>query len=414
MKLDATNRDLFLTSDNRRNPKLLWESIELEYASKKARNRSRLFTRFLLLNCSDGNLAKYVSAFREITREMTDSGVNLDDDLLAHMALHHLPAEHKTTRQVVIATSESSNIALSLSGVLSQMNELICDGTTVNHSANALVSHFKTPNQRSNTYERCTKGRHNPKTAHSDESCWQLHPNKSPHNNPKTSANVATISGRALCARASRGVKTDKSILDSGSSHHMFKDQKHFSDHNSQETTIEVANGETMTGQGICTVSASHKGAPLSFGNTLHVPDLKCNLVSLVQLAKNGCSLTFKDGGRFEVTQDDEIALSGTIVDGLMELDLELGTSSLPNPCAYTVVTDSVLLHSRLGHPGRLPFIKAFPNHSPPTLCDPCILSKHHRLPYHGRFPVAKEKLEMIHSDLSGIITPASQGGNRY
>lgn len=97
MKLDASNRDLFLTVENRQKPQALWSAIQLEYASKKAHNCSRLFTRFLSLNCIDGNLSKYGSSFREITREMANSGVHLDDDLLAHMALHHLPAEHSTT-----------------------------------------------------------------------------------------------------------------------------------------------------------------------------------------------------------------------------------------------------------------------------------------------------------------------------
>lgn len=122
MKLDASNRDLFLTNDNRRNPRALWLAIELEYASKKARNRSRLFSRFLSLNCSDGNLSKYVSSFREVTREMANSGVHLDYDLLAHMALQHLPSDHSTTWQVIVATAESSNVALTLTGVLSQIN----------------------------------------------------------------------------------------------------------------------------------------------------------------------------------------------------------------------------------------------------------------------------------------------------
>lgn len=109
MKLDASNRDLFLTAGNRRNPKALWDAIGLEYASKKARNQLRLLTRFLSLNCNNGNLLKYVSSFREITRAMSNSGVHLDDDLLAHMALHHLPEEHSTTRQVIIATAELSD-----------------------------------------------------------------------------------------------------------------------------------------------------------------------------------------------------------------------------------------------------------------------------------------------------------------
>lgn len=116
-------------------------------------------------------------------------------------------------------------------------------------------------------------------------------------------------------------------MLDSGSSHHMFKDCKTFTSHEPQETLVEVANGESLTGLGVRTVVGPHYGAPLSLSGALNVPQSKFNLVSLVQLAQKGCSLTFKDRGRFEVTQNDEGALSGTILDGLMELDLELGKS---------------------------------------------------------------------------------------
>lgn len=415
MKLDASNRDLFLTINNRRNPQALWDAIKLEYASKKARNRSRFFTCFLSLNCQDGNLAKYVSSFREITREMLNSGVHLDDNLLAHMALHHLPAEHNTTRQVIVATAKSSNSALTLIGVLSQMNELIRDSASTNVTANGLTSCAKNSSNRNLSYARCTNGQHNPKTAHPEESCWQLHPSKSPHNNnSRSSANVASISGRALSAVASRGKSTDKTILDSGSSHHMSINRNHFISHQPLETSIEVANGDTMIGHGVGVVAGSHQGSRLSLSDSLHVPDLKCNLVSLFKLAKKGCSLTFQDDGTFEVNQKDEVALTGKIIDGLMELNLDLGKSNLLKPTAYAVVTDSDFLHSRLGHPGRLPFSKAFPGLPAPSICDPCIMLKHHQLPYRGKFKVAASKLELIHSDLSGIITPPSLGGNRY
>lgn len=104
-KLDSSNRDIFINENTRCDPHALWAAIELGYASRKARNRSRLFTRFLSLKCTDGDLTKYTAAFRETTCEMTNAGVKLDDDLLAHMALHHLPAEHQTTKQVIIATT---------------------------------------------------------------------------------------------------------------------------------------------------------------------------------------------------------------------------------------------------------------------------------------------------------------------
>lgn len=151
-KLDANNRDLFINDDTRRNPQALWAAIELEYASKKARNQSRLFTKFLSLSCSDGNLSKYCSSFREIIREMTNAGVKLDDDLLAHMVLHHLPPEYQTTRQVLIATAESSNVALTVNGVLSQISELIRDRESNKPSASALNTRPKNQTRYQTSY----------------------------------------------------------------------------------------------------------------------------------------------------------------------------------------------------------------------------------------------------------------------
>lgn len=232
------------------------------------------------------------------------------------------------------------------------------------------------------TYEKCSNSQHNPKTAHSEESCWQLHPTKNPHNNSRTTAHTALITGRALCAKAYLGKRTDKLILDSGSSHHMFKDRKDFINHKAEKTKIEVANSDSMIGEGVGLVCGSHLGSPLSLSNSLLGPELKCNLVSLVQLAKKGCSLTFKDDNCFEVTQNNKVALTGQIVDGLMKLNLDLGKSPVLVPRSLAAVADGSLLHSRLGHPGQLPFYKVFPNHAPPSTCEPCILSKQNRLPY--------------------------------
>lgn len=66
-----------------------------------------------------------------------------------------------------------------------------------------------------------------------------------------------------------------------------------------------------MNGHGVGTALGSHLGSPLTLSGVLHVPDLKFNLVSLGQLAQKGCSVTFKDNNHYEVTQNNEVALSG-------------------------------------------------------------------------------------------------------
>lgn len=413
-KLDASNRDLFITNQTRRNPRALWDAIALEYASKKARNRSRLFTRFLSLTSADGDLSKYCAGFREIVREMTNAGVTLDDNLLAHMALHHLPSKYHTTKQVIIATAESSDVALTVNGVLSQITELIRDGENNRFTATALNTRSKQYQRHQSSVERCVNGTHNPRAPHMAENCWQLHPSKNPHNHSKTGANSAVISGRALCVKAVHGNSTGRPILDTGTTQTMFKDRRVFANDGNKSTEIEVANGESIYGTGIGAVKAEHRGSPLTFTNVLHVPTLKTDLVSMTELAKKGCSIVFQDGGKFEVVQDRDVVMSGDLIDGLMELDITVGKSSSTNVHAMSARTDGTLLHSRVGHPGPVPFSKIYPNITPPTMCDPCIMSKHHRLPYQGKFEVAKERLDILHSDLSGMISPTSIGGHKY
>lgn len=128
-------------------------------------------------------------------------------------------------------------------------------------------------------------------------------------------------------------------------------------------------------------MKAVHRGAPLTFCNALHVPTLKTDLVSMTELAKKGCLIVFDEGGKFEVVQDKDVVLSGALVDGLMELNIDLGESLTPNTHALVARADGETLHSRIGHPGPIPFSKIHPDVTPPSMCDPCNLSKHHRLP---------------------------------
>lgn len=190
---------------------------------------------------------------------------------------------------------------------------------------------------------------------------------------------------------AVNGNRSGKPILDTGTTQKMFKDRSLFAKYAPLDTTIEVANGDSIEAQGVGTVKATHLGSPLSFPNALHVPDLKTDLVSMTELAKKGCSIEFSNNGSFEVIQGSDAVLSGKLADGLMELDVDIGKSP-PSFTALATRTDGNLLHSRLGHPGPIPLSKGFPGITPPTSCDPCIMAK--QLVYH-----TKENLKGLLSD---------------
>jgi hypothetical protein len=47
--------------------------------------------------------------------------------------------------------------------------------------------------------------------------------------------------------------------------------------------------------------------------------------------------------------------------------------------------------------------------------CDVCVLTKQRRLPFLQQSSFrAKERLELVHGDLCGSVTPATPGGRRY
>lgn len=306
----------------------------------------------------------------------------------------------------MVTTAEVSNTALTTIGVLHQISELAIDTDKTSNSALSAKSNSRRNN---NTYERCVNGVHNPKNAHNESVCREAHPEL----RKSASSNVATITGRALSALACNGNSSGKPILDSGASQTMVHDMNLFSSYQPYQARVNVANGQSIQAIGVGSVQGKHKGETVTLSNCLHVPDIKSNLVSLGHLAKKGCSIKFGDNGHFDVLQDTDVALSGSLAGGVMELDLELGKSyAILAKAAH--LTNGMILHSRLGHPGPAPFKHVHPHSSHPISCDPCILSKHHRLPYKGNFKTANEPLELLHSDLSGIISPPSLGSARY
>lgn len=134
----------------------------------------------------------------------------------------------------------------------------------------------------------------------------------------------------------------------------------------------------------------------------------------MLSLAKKFCLIVSKDNGHLVVMKDQDKILSGNLANRVMELDWVLGKSSPMTTLVMNTWADNLTLHRRLGHTEQKPFKVVFPKSAHPPHCEPCVLSKNHCLTYPCQFEVAANKLDNIHSDLSGIITPPSLGGGRY
>ena len=147
--------------------------------------------------------------------------------------------------------------------------------------------------------------------------------------------------------------------------------------------------------------------------NCLHIPSLTNNLISLSHLYTKGCQLFYLGNQLFEVRLNGSRLLHGSIQDGIFILSITLGTSHHSVNTAQQQA-DVTLLHRRLGHLNFSYLRMMLPQLSSLQPCSTCMISKHHRLPFPGKIPRPSGVLDVIHSDLSGRISPPSLNGGRY
>lgn len=196
----------------------------------------------------------------------------------------------------------------------------------------------------------------------------------------------------------------------------MFKDKEVFKTYSSHVEDVSLADGTVIKMEGQGSVDLKDTQSQLSLSNCLHIPSLAHNLISLSYLVKKGFQLYYIGNDKFEVRKDNQKVFSGFIQNGIFVLNVTICKSS---PSAFTARSNSdtsILLHRRLGHLNYVYLHKLVPScsSSVPESCPICMLSKHHRLPFSGKLPRPSCILEVVHSDLSGCISPASVNGYRY
>jgi hypothetical protein len=160
--------------------------------------------------------------------------------------------------------------------------------------------------------------------------------------------------------------------------------------------------------------------------NVLYIPELQRSFLSLVHIRQQG-HFVHMIGGKVEILKDSNNMFFVTrMEDGrLVKLN---GTSTNTQTVAYLshhelgIIPYSLLWHVRFGHINydnirllRKNGVSSFPT-IPRKLkqCDSCILGKHNKQPFHDSTSRACRKLELIHSDLCGIMLVPSANGNTY
>ncbi|MBW0498659.1 hypothetical protein O181_038374 [Austropuccinia psidii MF-1] len=176
---------------------------------------------------------------------------------------------------------------------------------------------------------------------------------------------------------------------------------------------IELANGSTIHSEGHGTIRLELPHMILQVKSTLYIPKLATNLLSMETLLKTNHIIKGLDNECFEVIDKNKIQImTGSFKTGNLIIDTQ----------KYSALSDSTVspkdilqLHQAAGNPSIKYIRKIIPGMNIPEFeCITCNTCKMTKTPFKSSFPPSSHKLEFLHLDLCGPISPPLVSGARY
>jgi hypothetical protein len=226
-----------------------------------------------------------------------------------------------------------------------------------------------------------------------------------------------------MVATNSEDLKKQSWFLDSGCSNHMVgnKDWLYELDE-SYGDTVKLGDDSKMLVMGRGNVRLFINGKIHVISNVYYIPGLKTNLLSIGQIQQKKVTVIFKDD-TCKIYHDEKGLLFST---HMAANKLYVINDAVITPkCLKVSKKDlSQLWHARYGHLSikrlntlvKKEMVKGLPEfESADENCVDCLTGKQHRdaIPKQATWRAA-EKLELVHSDICGLINPTSNGSNGY
>ncbi|SGY18614.1 BQ5605_C014g07413 [Microbotryum silenes-dioicae] len=248
-------------------------------------------------------------------------------------------------------------------------------------------------------------------------------------NTPSSAAQQPNVGYFASCLLARRHLPTDAFVVDSGATTHMVADRSLFTTYRpTAHTKIGgIAGGITAIGMGDVPFVAN-TGHPITLRGVLHAPGLHVNLLSVSRLCDTDRVRLAFTSDSIDITKDGQAIAHGTRVnDGLYLLDAD---HTKCQRLAFLSRSESTVplltLHRCLGHLAPSSIQKMIAaglldgfgagysdKDVEEFVCNACLGSKGHRLPFPDSESHSPERLGLVHSDVLSFPTP-SLTGKRY
>lgn len=224
-----------------------------------------------------------------------------------------------------------------------------------------------------------------------------------------------------------------KFVLDSGATEHMANQREYFNSlEKVNDIPISVAkkNERMIANQrGDIKIKAfdGENYASKTMQNALFVKDLKCNLMSIRNLTKNGCKVVF-EGDTATVSKNSKVQFVAQATEKLYEVTFPVERAVFAGISGEENLKSSTqsLWHFRLGHLNAQDMqkmigkemvrgIEKLAINLDPKLCESCVYGKHAKSPFPvNKRPRSHRILELIHTDVCGKMSQPAWDGSEY
>lgn len=412
-------------------PRDLYTSIEALYVNKTSFQVTDLHMRLTSFKFnSTHNISDGLSQVQSIVAKLKNLNEPVSDHLVEGIILAALPESFRTFITVWKGLNASER---TLTNLMSRLMAEVEDNKLFEHKyGKALMAkeyHKKNARpkvqqkgKQNNIAKKCS---HCDKTGHTQDNCWQLHPEKktikSRNDNKKGKGDRGQpkhITYMAIEGSKNR-LPVTQWIADSGASNHMTYCREWFHVYQRFEDTREIqcSNGQSIPalGKGIIRTKQG------DICDVFYVPDIAANLFSLGAAMNHGLS-TMMTKTSIMIYRDLVKILEGTAINGTYVLNFDI----IVNNTAKAFITRTLKdWHNRMGHVSKMVIMDMARKKTVDGLqvnsqeeqffCDDCILNKGSSASHPIRTTTKIKKPGVcLHFDTAGPMRVLGLYGERF
>ncbi|MBW0499105.1 hypothetical protein O181_038820 [Austropuccinia psidii MF-1] len=400
--LDINNREKFLNKYNKKNPKVLYNSITSYYQSNQSENQARVFCNLLALSYKDKELENFISNVRVQLMHLNSVGIkvgkppahiDISNELVPKIISSKLSNGYDNLKRIIYEQRplETQRIVAKIDDYIRDSYNSSVDEITIKSERAYKIKHY------------FQNGPHNPMKKHSANQCRQLHPElkkQTRHKNDKkrntnhqnqtrenhtsqkpplifeeddSSSNDTKVVNYSKAYAEKSNQYPALSYLDTAESSHMLGHQKYFQTYKEKSMSVETADGShtSVLGHGLVEFKSNDSKFKL---HCIHVPEIKEALISMGKPSDNGFSMIRRNHNHFDIKNNKAIMMNGRVCNNMFELNLEI-VPPKQSELACVLISGETL-HNCAGHTGIEVLKMMFPQVRSVPFCNSCALSK--------------------------------------